>query len=122
MLRDISQGINADIDMSKYNPKEDLLNMLSNQIKEKFDKTISSGQVRAIIKRELNLTLTSTERSQLHELRKKIAKYQKFIETFGRFSLEADHSLKILFLGLSSAQKLPIEPYHLESKPKSSKN
>ena len=52
---------------------------LSSEISENCEKTISQGQVKAIIRRILGFPLTSTERSQLYELRQKIQRYERFL-------------------------------------------
>lgn len=78
-----------------------IISYLSSQIYEQFEKTISQGQVQAILKRILGIPLTSTERSQLHELRKKIQRYEKFINNFGVWGKQYDFSLKIIMFGLN---------------------
>lgn len=77
-----------------------IVSYLSSHIYEQFEKTISQGQVQAIIKRILGITLTSTERSQLHELRKKVQRYERFLDSFGKWGKGYDHRLKIIMLGL----------------------
>ena len=62
-----------------------IISLLSSHIYEQYEKTISQGQVQAILKRILGISLTSTERSQLHELRKKVKRYEKFINNFSEF-------------------------------------
>jgi len=72
----------------------------------KFEKTISQGQAEAIIRRVLGLKLSSTERSQLYELRKKVKKYKKFVSNFEEWGLEKyDYTLKIIILGLEVPSK-----------------
>jgi len=77
-----------------------IISYLSSHIFQQFEKTISQGQVQAILKRELGITLTSTERSQLHELRKKVQRYERFLGSFGKWGKDYDHLLKIILLGL----------------------
>ncbi len=71
----------------------------------KYDKTISQGQAEAVIRRVLDIKLSSTGRSQLHELRKKIRRYDKFLTYFGEWSKYMDFTLKILIMGLNFDQK-----------------
>jgi len=78
-----------------------IISYLSSQIYEQYEKTISQGQVQAILKRILSIPLTSTERSQLHELRKKVQKYEIFISNFGEWGKQYDFSLKIIMFGLN---------------------
>jgi GTPase SAR1 family protein len=77
-----------------------IISYLSSHIHEQFEKTISQGQVQAILKRELGITLTSTERSQLHELRKKGQRYERFLDSFGEWGKVYDQRFKIILLGL----------------------
>ncbi len=77
-----------------------IISYLSSHIFQQFEKTISQGQVQAIIKRELGITLTSTERSQLHELRKKVQRYERFLDSFGKWGKDYDQRFKIILLGL----------------------
>lgn len=79
----------------------------------KFEKTISQGQAEAVIKRVLDIKLSSTGRTQLYELRKKIRRYEKFINYFGDWAQTYDFTLKIVIMGLNPAQTtklLPIAP------------
>ena len=80
-----------------------IISYLSSHIFQQFEKTISHGQVQAILKRELGITLTSTERSQLHELRKKVQRYERFLESFGKWGKDYDQRFKIILLGLDEA-------------------
>jgi GTPase SAR1 family protein len=74
-----------------------------------FDRSISRGQVKAIIKRVLGLKLSSTDRSQLYNLRKKIRKSEKFLTYFGEWGKEPDQVFKVIIIGLNDDQskKLP---------------
>ena len=69
-----------------------------------FDKSISRGQVKAIIKRVLGLKLSSTERSQLYEMRKKIRRSEKFLTYFGEWGKEPDYLFKVIISGLNDDQ------------------
>lgn len=91
----------------QMNQNFDIHNIVSNisaDIYEKYDKAISQGQIEALIRRVLGFRLSSTERSQLYELRKKVQKYEKFIAYFGEFGKLHDYVLKILILGLEEDQ------------------
>jgi GTPase SAR1 family protein len=90
--------INRDLDI------ENFIENISSEIFEEYDKAISIGQAKAILKRILGLILSSTDRSQLYELRKKIKKYKKFITYFGEFGKTFDYILKVLILGLEEDQ------------------
>ena len=52
-----------------------LISQISMDVFNLFEKSISRGQVKAILKRVLGIKLSSTDRSQLYELRKKIRRY-----------------------------------------------
>ncbi len=73
---------------------------LSSDIYELYEKTISVGQIIAIMHKVLGIKLSSTERSQLHELRKKIRRYDKFLNYFGVWGKKFDGLFKTLILGL----------------------
>jgi len=77
---------------------------ISSDIYDLYDKTISQGQVIAILRKVLGLKLSSTERSQLYDLRKKIRKYELFLTHFGEWGKEYDYILKILIFGLNEEQ------------------
>lgn len=94
----IRDQINQDLDT------KNIISKISSDLCENLDKAISMGQAKAILKRILGLTLSSTERSQLYELRKKIKKYEKFIAYFGEFGKTIDYALKVLILGLEEDQ------------------
>ena len=78
-----------------------LLEKLSLDIYELFEKTISVGQIIAIMHKFLGIKLSSTERSQLHELRKKIRRYDKFLKYFGDWGKTFDYLFKVLLFGLN---------------------
>lgn len=65
----------------------------------RFDKTISQGQAEAVIRRATGLKLSSTARSQLYELRKKIQRYKRFLTYFEEWGVKFDFTLKIILLG-----------------------
>ncbi|MGB5910566.1 MAG: hypothetical protein WBH31_05160, partial [Promethearchaeia archaeon] len=66
----------------------------------KFEKTISQGQAEAVIRRVIGLRLSSTARSQLYELRKKIQRYKRFLTFFEEWGVKFDFTLKIILFGL----------------------
>jgi len=84
--------------------KELDLEELSKQISKKYEMTISPGQAEAVLRRVLGMTLTSKERSQLYDLRKKIYRYEKFLTSFREWGRKYDHQLKIIILGLTEEQ------------------
>lgn len=65
----------------------------------RFEKTISQGQAEAVIRRATGLKLSSTARSQLYELRKKIQRYKRFLTFFEEWGVKFDFILKIILLG-----------------------
>ncbi len=84
--------------------KELDLEELSKQISKKYEMTISPGQAEAVLRRVLGMTLTSKERSQLYDLRKKIYRYEKFLTSFREWGRKYDNQLKIIILGLTEEQ------------------
>ena len=48
--------------------------------------------------------LSTKERSQLYDLRKKIYRYEKFLTSFREWGRKYDHQLKIIILGLTEEQ------------------
>ncbi len=85
--------------------KEFNIKEVSLQISEKYEKTISPGQAEAVIRRVIGGTPLSTkERSQLYDLRKKIYRYEKFLTSFREWGRKYDHQLKIIILGLTEEQ------------------
>jgi len=91
-------------DLIQYHDANWIISLLSSHIYEQYEKTISQGQVQAILKRVLGTPLTSTERSQLHELRKKVRRYDKFVNGFGEWGKKFDFPLKIIMFGLNREQ------------------
>ena len=86
-------------------PKEFNIKEVSIQISEKYEKTISPGQAEAVMRRVIGGTpLTTKERSQLYDLRKKIYRYEKFLTSFREWGRKYDHQLKIIILGLTEEQ------------------
>jgi hypothetical protein len=85
-----------------------LIVKISSDIYALYDKTISVGQIIALMHKVLGIRLSSTERSQLHELRKKISRYGMFIKNFGDWGKKFDSLFKILIFGLKEddAEKL----------------
>ncbi|MFX0017276.1 MAG: hypothetical protein ACFFBT_07545 [Promethearchaeota archaeon] len=65
----------------------------------RFEKTISQGQAEAIIRRVTGIKLSSTARSQLYELRKKIKRYKRFLTFFEEWGVKFDFTFKIVLLG-----------------------
>ncbi|MFX0075855.1 MAG: hypothetical protein ACFE96_10465 [Candidatus Hermodarchaeota archaeon] len=87
-------------DVSKeFNIKE-----VSSQISENYEKAISPGQAEAVMRRIIGDTLSTKERSQLYDLRKKIHRYEKFLMYFGEWGRKYDNELKIIILGLTIEQ------------------
>ncbi|MBY9016840.1 MAG: hypothetical protein KGD68_14215 [Candidatus Lokiarchaeota archaeon] len=87
-------------EMSKeFNIKE-----VSSQISENYEKTISPGQAEAVMRRVIGKTLTTKERSQLYDLRKKIQRYEKFLTNFREWGIKYDYQLKVIILGLTEEQ------------------
>lgn len=85
--------------------KEFNIKDVSFQISEKYEKTISPGQAEAVMHRVIGDTPLSTkERSQLYDLRKKIYRYEKFLTSFREWGRKYDHQLKIIILGLTEEQ------------------
>lgn len=84
--------------------KELDLKELSSQISEKYEKTISPGQVEAVLRRVMGIPLTSKERSQLYDLRKKIRRHEKFLDSFREWEIKYDYQLKVIILGLREEQ------------------
>lgn len=77
---------------------------VSSQISEKYEKTISPGQVEAVLRRVMGITLSSKQRTQLYDLRKKIYRYEKFLTSFREWGIKYDYQLKIIILGLTEEQ------------------
>jgi GTPase SAR1 family protein len=81
-----------------------LLTQISSTIFKNYEKSISKGQAKALIKRILGIKLANTERTQLSELRKKIRRYEKFLTYFGAWGKEPDQVFKVLIIGLDDEQ------------------
>ena len=86
-----------------------LIVQLSADIYEKFEKTISVGQIIALMHKVLEIRLSSTDRSQLHELRKKIRRYDKFLKFFGVWGKNFDFLFKTLIFGLTEEDSDKLE-------------
>ena len=69
----------------------------------KYEKAISQGQAEAVLRRVVDITLSSTGRSHLYELRKKIRRYEKFLHHFGDWDVY-DFTFKFVIIGLSPEQ------------------
>ncbi|MBY9011045.1 MAG: hypothetical protein KGD70_01585 [Candidatus Lokiarchaeota archaeon] len=77
---------------------------VSNQISEQYEKTISPGQAEAVLLRVMGFTLSSKQRTQIYDLRKKIQRYEKFLTNFREWGNKPDHELKVIILGLMEEQ------------------
>ena len=85
--------------------KEFNIEEVSDQISDKYEKTISPGQAEAVMRRIIGKTPLSTkERSQLYDLRQKIYRYEKCLTSFREWGRKYDHQLKIIILGLTEEQ------------------
>jgi small GTP-binding protein len=81
-----------------------LISKIAYDLYIKFDKAISQGQAVAVLKRALGIKLSSTGRTQLYELRKKIRKYENFLAHFGDVIKTHEFTFKVVILGLRSGQ------------------
>ena len=81
-----------------------LISTISSDVFKIYEKSISRGQVEALIRRVLGFKLTSTGRSQLYELRRKIRRYEKFLTYFGEWGKEIDQTFKVIIIGLNDKQ------------------
>ncbi|MFX1317479.1 MAG: GTP-binding protein [Promethearchaeota archaeon] len=81
-----------------------LISRIASDLYNKYEKTISQGQAEAIIKRVLDIKLSSTGRTQLYELRKKIRRYENFLAHFSDLAKIYDFTFKVVILGLRSEQ------------------
>ncbi|MHA1196213.1 MAG: hypothetical protein ACTSRH_09045 [Promethearchaeota archaeon] len=77
---------------------------VSLDISNQYEKTISPGQVEAIILRLMGKQLSSKERTQLYNLRKKIRRYERFLNKFKEWGKKYDYVFKFLILGLTDEQ------------------
>ncbi len=85
--------------------KEFNIKEVSSQISEKYEKTISPGQVEAVMRRVMGITPLSTkQRSQLYDLRKKIQRYEKFLTHFGEWAKKPGNLFKVIIHGLNDDQ------------------
>jgi hypothetical protein len=80
-----------------------LISTIALDLYNKYEKAISQGQAEAALRRVLGLTLSSTGRSQLYELRRKIRRYKKFLSHFGEWDAY-DFTFKLIIMGLSNEQ------------------
>lgn len=108
--------------LSQHFGIERLLEKISSDIYEKCEKTISLGQIIALMHKVLGITLSSTERSQLHELRKKIRRYGKFLTYFGEWGRKFDSIFKILIFGLNEKDSMNLEYYADKAEVQAGKN
>ncbi|MFX1490053.1 MAG: GTP-binding protein [Promethearchaeota archaeon] len=81
-----------------------LISKIAYDLHNKYEKTISQGQAEAILKRVLDIKLSSAGRTQLYELRKKIRRYENFLAHFSDLAKIYDFALKVVILGLRSEQ------------------
>ncbi|NVM45411.1 MAG: hypothetical protein HWN79_10880 [Candidatus Lokiarchaeota archaeon] len=81
-----------------------LLKQISETIFNNYEKSISKGQAKALLKRILGVKLTNIERTQLSELRKKIRRYEKFLTYFGEWGRESDQVFKVIIIGLDDEE------------------
>ncbi|MFW9823295.1 MAG: GTP-binding protein [Candidatus Thorarchaeota archaeon] len=88
----------------KENELDWLISKIANDLYNKYEKTISQGQAEAIIKRVLDIKLSSTGRTQLYELRKKIRRYENFLAHFSDLATIYDFIFKVVILGFKSEQ------------------
>jgi small GTP-binding protein len=86
------------------NDLEWLLSKIALDLYKKYEKTISQGQAEAVLKRVLDIKLSSTGRTQLYELRKKIRRYENFLAHFGDLAKIYDFTFKVISLGLKPEQ------------------
>jgi small GTP-binding protein len=89
---------------------EEFTSQIAHDLHIKFDKSISQGQAEAVLKRVLDVNLTSTGRTQIYELRKKIRKYDKLISHFRDWVKIYDFSFKVLIMGLDHQQSFKLLP------------
>ncbi|MHA2473835.1 MAG: hypothetical protein ACXAES_11435, partial [Promethearchaeota archaeon] len=59
-----------------------LISKIAWDLYTKFEKTISQGQAEAVIRRVLDIKLSSTGRTQIYDLRKKLRRYEKLLSYF----------------------------------------
>ncbi|MHA2339899.1 MAG: GTP-binding protein [Candidatus Hodarchaeales archaeon] len=88
----------------KENDLDWLISKIALDLYNKYEKTISIGQAEAVLKRVLDIRLSSTGRTQLYELRKKIRKYENFLANFSDLAKIYDFIFKVVIFGLKSEQ------------------
>ncbi|MFW9771307.1 MAG: GTP-binding protein [Candidatus Thorarchaeota archaeon] len=81
-----------------------LISKIASDLYNKYEKTISQGQAEALLKRVLDIKLSSAGRTQLYELRKKIRRYDNFLAHFSDLAKIYDFTFKIVLLGLRTEQ------------------
>jgi len=79
-----------------------LISKIALDLYNKYEKTISQGQAEAVLRRLLDIKLSSAGRSQLYELRKKIRRYENFLVYFGDLAKIYEFTFKVVILGLRS--------------------
>ncbi|NHJ22923.1 MAG: hypothetical protein EAX91_18420 [Candidatus Lokiarchaeota archaeon] len=77
---------------------------VSKRISNIYEKTISPGQIEAVMRRVMGIPLTPKQRTQLYDLRKKIYRYEKFLASFREWGRLYDYQFKIIILGLTEDQ------------------
>lgn len=92
-----------EISHDKGTGRDWLIGKIALDLHIKFEKTISQGQAEAVLRRVLGITLSSTGRSLLNELRKKIRRYDKFLRHFEEWD-SYDYTFKVVITGLSPEQ------------------
>ncbi|MHA2339881.1 MAG: GTP-binding protein [Candidatus Hodarchaeales archaeon] len=85
-----------------------LISKIALDLYNKYKKTISQGQAEAVLKRVLDIKLSSTGRTQLYELRKKIRRYEKFLTHFGDLAKIYEFTFKVVIFGLKSEQTIKL--------------
>ncbi|MHA2399964.1 MAG: GTP-binding protein [Promethearchaeota archaeon] len=81
-----------------------LISKIAWDLYTKFEKTISQGQAEAVIRRVLDIKLSSTGRTQIYDLRKKLRRYEKLLSYFRDWAEKEDFLLKVVILGLNPEQ------------------
>ncbi|MFX0144955.1 MAG: ADP-ribosylation factor-like protein, partial [Candidatus Hodarchaeota archaeon] len=81
-----------------------LISKIASDLHNIYEKTISQGQAEALLKRVLDIKLSSAGRTQLYELRKKIRRYENFLAHFSDLAQIYDFTFKIVILGLRHEQ------------------
>ena len=93
-----------------------LIVQISSDIFKTYEKSISKGQIKAILKRVLKLPLTNIERTQLSKLRKKIRRSERLLTYFGEWGKEPDQTFKVIVIGLNDDQSDKLS--HILTQPK----